>query len=366
MPGFADYEKATERVIPVVELRPTPEFPPTVLLAGVPAVGGVWCSGSTVVSRTERTTTCPTSPLSCPLRAPATGPAQPRPRAGGSLVPAAFRVLLRAATRTGRPMGSGRAAVAGFDLTFSAPKSASVLFALGGAEAAAASPRSTRRGAGALSYLERHAVPAVRRSTYEPSGPDHRDRRRAVHPRGQPQRGPAPAQPRRHGQPRPRRGRPLGCLRPARAPPIGQLHRRSTGRTCGRVDRGPRRALGGRARSPAEIVGVAPELLGEFSSRAADIRRHMHEFGADSGPGSPRGLGGHPAGQDTGAALRRSGPRVDPTGRAVGGTWELAPPVGRAGLAPGTRSARRAPLCRCHLAHPSRRRAAARRRGGVR
>ena len=33
---------------------------------------------------------------------------------------------------------------------------------------------------------------------------------------------------------------------------------------------------------PAEIAGVVPELLGEFSSRAADIRRHMHEVGARS------------------------------------------------------------------------------------
>jgi len=37
---------------------------------------------------------------------------------------------------------------------------------------------------------------------------------------------------------------------------------------------------------PAEIVGVAPALLGEFSSRAADIRRRVHEVGARSARGN--------------------------------------------------------------------------------
>ncbi len=34
-----------------------------------------------------------------------------------------------------------------------------------------------------------------------------------------------------------------------------------------------------------EIAGVEPQLLGEFSSRRADIRRHMYEVGARSGRG---------------------------------------------------------------------------------
>ncbi len=67
--------------------------------------------------------------------------------------------------RTGQPMGSGRVGLAAFDLTFSAPKSASVLFALGG-EAAARQVVGVHADAvaGALTYLERHAVTAVRRS----------------------------------------------------------------------------------------------------------------------------------------------------------------------------------------------------------
>ena len=36
----------------------------------------------------------------------------------------------------------------------------------------------------------------------------------------------------------------------------------------------------------AEVVGVRPELLGAFSTRGADIRRHMHEAGARSSRGA--------------------------------------------------------------------------------
>ena len=61
-----------------------------------------------------------------------------------------------ASPRTGQPMGSGRASVAAFDLTFSAPKSASVLFALGGEEAAAVVAAGHAAAVtGALGYLER-------------------------------------------------------------------------------------------------------------------------------------------------------------------------------------------------------------------
>ena len=59
----------------------------------------------------------------------------------------------------GRPFGVGRGAVAGYALSFSPPKSVSVLWALGGEETSAA----VRAGhdaavAAALSYLERHAA----------------------------------------------------------------------------------------------------------------------------------------------------------------------------------------------------------------
>ena len=55
--------------------------------------------------------------------------------------------------------------MAAFDLTFSAPKSASVLFALGGDDVARRIVGvHTEAVAGAMAYMERHGVSAVRRS----------------------------------------------------------------------------------------------------------------------------------------------------------------------------------------------------------
>ena len=57
----------------------------------------------------------------------------------GPVDPDSFRRLLEGRhPATGVVLGSGRTTVAAFDLTFSAPKSASVLFALGGTDAASA------------------------------------------------------------------------------------------------------------------------------------------------------------------------------------------------------------------------------------
>ena len=77
----------------------------------------------------------------------------------GPVEPDAFRRLLQGRhPRTGLALGSGRTSVAAFDLTFSAPKSASVLFALGGADTARAVVAVHAEAvAGALSYLEQHA-----------------------------------------------------------------------------------------------------------------------------------------------------------------------------------------------------------------
>ena len=62
-------------------------------------------------------------------------------------------------------LGSGRVSVPAFDLTFSAPKSASVLFALAGADAARMVVAAHNEAvAGSLSYLEQHAITATRRS----------------------------------------------------------------------------------------------------------------------------------------------------------------------------------------------------------
>ncbi len=71
---------------------------------------------------------------------------------------------------TGRPIGSSRVTVAAFDLTFSAPKSASVLFALADQDAARRIVDAHEAAvAGGLAYLEHHGVSAVRREAVIPT-----------------------------------------------------------------------------------------------------------------------------------------------------------------------------------------------------
>ncbi len=72
------------------------------------------------------------------------------------------RLLAGQHPATGRPIGSSRVTVAAFDLTFSAPKSASVLFALAGPDAARQIVDAHEAAvAGGLAYLEQHGVSAV-------------------------------------------------------------------------------------------------------------------------------------------------------------------------------------------------------------
>ncbi len=73
--------------------------------------------------------------------------------------------------RTGEPLGRapGKSRVPGFDLTFCAPKSVSILFALGGPEAALAGPGSARSrgrlGASAARSRDVRGAPWPRRGT---------------------------------------------------------------------------------------------------------------------------------------------------------------------------------------------------------
>ena len=85
---------------------------------------------------------------------------------GGTVEPDDFcRMLESRHPRAGVELGSGRVSVPAFDLTFSAPKSASVLFALAGAETArTVLAAHTGAVAGSLSYLEEHALTATRRA----------------------------------------------------------------------------------------------------------------------------------------------------------------------------------------------------------
>jgi conjugative relaxase-like TrwC/TraI family protein len=84
----------------------------------------------------------------------------------GAFDATAFRALLSGRhPATDCALRAGQATVAGYDLTFSAPKSVSLLFGLGDADVAEAVLDAQARGvAGALQYLERHALSAVRQA----------------------------------------------------------------------------------------------------------------------------------------------------------------------------------------------------------
>ncbi|HVT41384.1 MAG TPA: MobF family relaxase, partial [Acidimicrobiales bacterium] len=96
------------------------------------------------------------------------GSAAPSLGFAGVVEPAVLDHLLDGRTAAGMPLPRARASVAAFDLTFSAPKSVSVAFGLGGAavarEVVAAHLAAV---SGAVRYLEQHGVTAVRRA-----GPD--------------------------------------------------------------------------------------------------------------------------------------------------------------------------------------------------
>ncbi len=189
---------------------------------------------------------------------------------------------------SGRPMGSGRAQVAGVDLTFSAPKSASVLFALAGPEVAARVADAHRDAvAGAVAYVERHALGAARREGTE----------RVVIPTSGMVAGVFTHAVNRNHDPHLHShvvmanlvhgadGRWGACDRRGL-----EAHRAAAGAVyAAHLRAGLGSALGvGWTRpmaGPAEIVGIAPELRGEFSSRSADIRRHVAETGSRTARG---------------------------------------------------------------------------------
>jgi len=258
----------------------------------------------------------------------------------GPLQPEAFRRLLRGEhPRTGQPMGPGRVSLAGFDLTFSAPKSASVVFALGGAEAADAVVSAHAEAvAGALGYLDRHGVTAARRAgsgriVLPTTGMIGATFTHALNRNGDPHLHSHVVMANLvHGAD----GRWSACDRRGL-----DAHRRAAASVYGAHLRAAlSAALGvqwvGAPGRPAEIAGVAPELIGAFSSRAADIRRHRHEMGARS----PRG------GRVAWAATRPAKTSAASYGeladgwsrrvRALGARWEpgLAPPSPRAAPEP--------------------------------
>ena len=207
----------------------------------------------------------------------------------GPLDPERFRLVLESRHPwTGRPMGSGRAQVAGIDLTFTAPKSASVVFALGGPEVAACVAGAHRDAvSGAVAYVERHALGAARREGSE----------RVVIPTGGMVAGVFTHAVNRNHDPHLHShvvmanlvhgadGRWGACDRRGL-----DAHRAAAGAVYdAHLRSGLRSALGVGWTRPmagsAEVLGVDPALRGEFSSRSADIRRHVAETGSRSARG---------------------------------------------------------------------------------
>jgi conjugative relaxase-like TrwC/TraI family protein len=201
-----------------------------------------------------------------------------------------FRRLLEGRQpRTGVVVGSGRASVAGFDLTFSAPKSVSVLFALAGPEAADAVVAAQRDAvAGALRYLEQHGLSASRRAgtarvVVPTSGAVAAEFTHGVTRNGDPHvHSHVVLANLVHGAD----GRWSACDRRgidahrAAAAAVYEAHLRGSLHA----------ALGvhwtGSPGQATEVAGVGLELRAEFSSRGADIRRHMDVHGAHSGRGA--------------------------------------------------------------------------------
>jgi conjugative relaxase-like TrwC/TraI family protein len=208
----------------------------------------------------------------------------------GPVDPASFRRLLEGRLpATATALGSGRTTVAAFDLTFSAPKSASVLFALGGAEAASAVVAAhTQAVEGSLSYLEQHGITAARRAGEERVVLPTSGAVAAVFTHGVSRNGDPHVHSHLvlanlvHGAD----GRWGACDRRGieahrmAASAVYEAHLRAALVSALDV-----RWAGAPGRS-AEVVGVRPELLGAFSTRGADIRRHMHEAGARSSRGA--------------------------------------------------------------------------------
>lgn len=201
--------------------------------------------------------------------------------------PSQFRSLL-----SGQVPVSGRARrVAGYDLTFSAPKSVSVVFALGGEDVAQQVVTAHIEAVdGALRYLEQHGLGAVRsrgvggereviattgfvgaRFTHavnrnlDPHLHSHVVVANAVHGAD--------------GRWSALDGRGLDAHRRA-ASAVYEAHLR----------RALTSALGVRWDAPVpgrtgEIAGVPPAVLGEFSSRGADVRMEIHRTGARTARG---------------------------------------------------------------------------------
>jgi conjugative relaxase-like TrwC/TraI family protein len=204
----------------------------------------------------------------------------------GRIEPAQLRAVLDGRHPTaGHRLRSDRASVLGFDLTFSAPKSVSVVFALGGEEVARQVVAAHRDGVrGALSYVESHAL-TTRRGTGE--------QREVVPTTG------LVAASFTHGVSRnldPHLHTHVAVANMVHGPDSRwsacdhrglSAHQMAASAVYeAHVRTALSRRLGVRwvdqPGGRTEIGGVSPLVMGEFSSRSADIRRHMAEWGSHS------------------------------------------------------------------------------------
>jgi conjugative relaxase-like TrwC/TraI family protein len=208
----------------------------------------------------------------------------------GAVDPASLRAVLEGRHPTAEwRLRSDRATVRGFDLTFSVPKTVSVVFALGGEDVARQVLAAHLDGVrGALTYLEAHALTAQRGSgeerqivpttglvgasfthgvsrTLDPHLHTHVVTANLVHG------------PDRRWSAFDHRG--LAAHRGALSA-IYESHLRAELST-----RLGLRWVGG-PRLSADVDGISPFVVGEFSSRSADIRRHMSERGVRSRRGA--------------------------------------------------------------------------------
>ena len=318
------------------------------------------------------TTTWPTWPRSCPL--PATrchggrgGRSGPAGRGRGwacevPIDPAHLRAVLDGRHPTsGHRLRSDRATVLGFDLTFSAPKSVSVVFALGGEEVARQVRRRAPRGRAGRAALRRgpRALGAAGLGRAARDRADHGPGGGVVHPRGQPQSRPASAHPRRDGQHGARRRRPLERLRPSGA--VGASRRR-LGRLRGASARSSSlRVSGSRwVEAPASAGrggGVSPLA----ARRVLVARRPTSDgtwpsTGLALGPGRPGGVGGDAAGEARRPRLRRLSSQWERRARSVGSRRaEMAASSRRRSGATARQRRRRAPFRRRAVAGARRR-----------
>jgi conjugative relaxase-like TrwC/TraI family protein len=216
--------------------------------------------------------------------------------AAGPVDPTQFRSLLDGRhPGTGRPLplpAAGARRVAGYDLTFSAPKSVSVVFALSGEEVARAVVAAhTQAVAGGFQYLEEHGLGATRwrseereREVIATSGFSGAQFTHGVNRN---------LDPHLHshlvvvnavhgvdGRWSACDGRGLDAHRAAAGGVYEANLRQALTSTLGvgwDAPTGPGRT--------SEIAGVPPSVLGEFSSRGADVRMHAFSMGARSARG---------------------------------------------------------------------------------